>query len=708
MRAFAAAALSVVFCAAPPPAGAQQAGSVRESAEVALVEVPVRVVGRDGNPVRGLSVSDFVVEDEGRPQAIVGFDAIDLSEKVPADAAPMGPAARRRFLILFDFSFSQPHAIVAARKAAKELVLSGMSDRDLAAVATYSVEQGVRVILTFTQDREQLVRAIDTLGLEAPRERNEPLAFLYLQGAGPTTPGMPTTRPTGGKADQSGLVESLQSLSVIHRMRDDEYARSRVRQLFQSFRDLTRTLDVVEGRKDIVYLSEGFSGRFLTGTADTDEDRQSLIHGELWKVDSDKRFGSTPLRGELGQLGELFRRSDCVVHAVDIAGLRAETDSEGGEASLGPRESENALFEFAQATGGEVFRNANDFGAELAQIIRQTSYVYVLAFRPDRPAEEGRFHPLKVRASAPGARVIARAGYYDRRGFRQLSPLERRLLAADVIANEIPLEQVPARILAVPFAGSEDTASVPVLLEVPGPGLLEADRGEKLQVELYAYAFDSTGRLRDFFVHTLVTDLTRNRDRLMAGGLRYFGELHLPPGSYRLRTLVRNATTGRMGSSAEVLNVPAFAESQPFLLPPVFLDPSEEWVVVAAAERGSAAPSRNPFAELPAEGMVPAALARVAPGASSRVALVAYHFDAGDRQELRLGSQILAEDGRPLESVKLAVLGSTSSGPDGKRTLLVSFPAPAGLAPGRYGLRVFLQGAAGGALRQATTPFVVP
>jgi VWFA-related protein len=708
MRAFAVAAFWV-FLGAAPPAGAQQPGSVRESAEVSLVEVPVRILGHDGNPVRGLAATAFTVEDDGKPQAIVGFDAIDLTEKLPAGgAAPAGPAARRRFLILFDFSFSQPRAIVAARRAAKELVLSGMGDRDLAAVATYSVEQGVRVVVTFTPDREQLVHAIDTLGMEAPRERSDPLAFLYLQAAGPTIPGIPTTRPTGGKADQSGLLESLQSFSIIHRMRDDEYARGRVRQLFQSFRELTQTLDVVEGRKDIIYLSEGFSGRFLTGAADTDEDRQSLIHGELWKVDSDRRFGSTPLRGELGQLGELFRRSDCVVHAVDIAGLRSDADPDGGDASLGLRETENALFEFAHETGGEVFRNANDFGAELAQIVRQTSFVYVLAFRPDRPAEEGRFHELKVRVSTPGVRVIARAGYYDRRGFRQLSPLERRLLAADVIANEISFDQVPARVLAVPFAGSDGTASVPVLLEVPGPALLEADRGEKLEVELYAYAFDSAGRLRDFFVHTLATDLTRNRGRLMAGGLRYFGELHLPPGSYRLRTLVRNATTGRMGSSAEALDVPVFAESEPLLLPPVFLDASEEWVAVAAEGRGSAAPSSNPFADLPADGMVPAALARVAPGGSSRVALVAYHFDAGERQELKLGSQILAEDGRPLEAVKLSVLGSTFAGADGKRTLILSFPAPPGLTPGRYGLRVFLQGSAGGALRQATAPFVVP
>jgi VWFA-related protein len=705
MRAFAVAAFSVLLGAAPP-GGAQESGSVRESAEVALVEVPVRVVGRDGNPVRGLSASDFTVEDDGRRQTVVGFDAIDLSEKAPAGgASPSDPAARRRFLLLFDFSFSQPRSILLARRAAKDFVLSGMGDRDLASVATYSVEQGVRVLVTFTTDRGQLARAVETLGLEAPRERSDPLAFAFDQAAGPTTPGIPTLRQSGGRADQAGLTDSLQALSIVHQMRDDEYARGRVRQLFQSFRELSQALDAVQGRKDVIYLSEGFRGRFLVGTTDTDEERQYLVHGEVWKIDSDKRFGSTPLRGELDQLGELFRRSDCVIHAVDIAGIHSGTDADGGGASPGTRETENALFEFARSTGGEAFRNANDFGAELSEIVRETSLVYVLAFRPDRPAEEGRFHTLKVRVSAPGARVLARAGYYDRRGFRQLSPLERRFLAADVIANEIRFDQVPARVLAVPFAGADGTATVPVLLEVPGTALIESDRGEKLQVELYAYAFDSDGRLRDFFVRSLSTDLAKNRARLAAGGLRYFGELRLPPGSYRLRTLVRNATTGRMGSSAEPLEVPAFAASEPLLLPPMFLDSSEEWVAVAGAPTS---PSRNPFADLPSEGMVPAALARVAPGASSRIALVAYHFDAGEHEELKLGSQVLAADGQPLETVRLAVLGSTSAGADGKRMLLLSFPAPASLAPGRYGLRVFLQGSAGSPMRQATAPFVVP
>ena len=95
-------------------------------------------------------------------------------------------------------------------------------------------------------------------------------------------------------------------------------------------------------------------------------------------------------------------------------------------------------------------------------------------------------------------------------------------------------------------------------------------------------------------------------------------------------------------------------------------------------------------------------------GDASQVCLVAYHVGAADAKDLKLGSQILAEDGRPLGTVKLAVLGTVAPDAEGKRMLLLSFAAPADLSPGRYGLRVFLQDGVGGPARQATTPFVVP
>src|SRR5688572_7580442 len=61
-------ALALAFAAAAPLA--TQERPHEETAEVIEVEVPVNVIGRDGEPLRGLTLADFEILDEGRPQRI--------------------------------------------------------------------------------------------------------------------------------------------------------------------------------------------------------------------------------------------------------------------------------------------------------------------------------------------------------------------------------------------------------------------------------------------------------------------------------------------------------------------------------------------------------------------------------------------------------------------------------------------------------------
>ncbi|HEY7573544.1 MAG TPA: VWA domain-containing protein, partial [Thermoanaerobaculia bacterium] len=419
-------------------AAEQEPGPVRETAEVSLVEVPVRVLDRGGSPLKGLEAKDFTLFDQGRQQEIVGFDAVNLANRSAGPGPePLPAPARRRFLILFDFSFARPKSVVAARQAAREFVLDGLGSTDLAAVAVYSVEKGMRLLVTFTTDRAQLARAIETLGLEVAPPAGDPLAFAYDTSTLNQNPRLDAFSDGGRTSAQTDLIDHLKTFESVNRARADEYQRGRVRHLIQSFSDLGWSLDSIPGRKDVIYLSEGFEGRFLVGTRESDEEREWLIQGEQWKVDSEKRFGSSPLRTELVQMGNLLRRADCVIHAVDIAGIRSGGDAQADGPASGPRDNENSLFEIANGSGGEVFRNANDFRGQLESLIVKTNLVYLLAFRPDRSLGEGQFHELKVRVSVPGARVSARPGYYERRGFRRQTAFERNLSAADVIANEI-------------------------------------------------------------------------------------------------------------------------------------------------------------------------------------------------------------------------------------------------------------------------------
>ena len=694
--------------------------SVRESVDVTLVEVPVRVIDRSGEPVRGLTAADFTLLDQGHTQTLTAFDAIDLGNPaVPGEPRAVPPSARRRYLLLFDFAFARPKAVIAARRAARDFVLTGLRDDDLAAVGTYSLESGVRIVVTFSSDRGALAQAIETLGLEAA-ERTDPLQISYRSGRPPFVVSAESDdqRRADVRQRQDDLAQIIRTMASLDRARSDDYERGRVRAFFQSLRDLGRVLDVVEGRKDIVLLSEGFPSRLLTGTPQTGEEQQWMVTGDIWKIDSDRRFGNSALRSNLSDMGEFLKRTHCVIHTVDIADFATETGDAPGEAGvLVPRGTQNALFDLSSETGGETFHTTHDVGGELRRLARGTSLVYVLAYRPDRLEGEGKYHTLKVKVGRSGVKVVARPGYFERREFRQRTPFERSLSAADVIANEIPVADIHARVLAAPFAGSslEAEARVSVVIEIPGGEFLAGETGDRTTLEIYTYAFDGQRHVGDFFAEPLGLDVAKANARLSRGGLRYFGELRLPPGDYRLRTLIRNANTGRAGLAVTPIRVPSFAAGEPYLLDPVFLEAgSENWFAVRGAARseGRGTPAPSPFAALAGlggENVVPAAAPHLAPGATARLCVVSYHFGTpGGPETIRIGSQLLDSEGRPIPPPgTLALLGKSAPDPDGRRLFLLAFTAPPDIAPGRYGLRILLEDAATSRRGQATAAFLV-
>jgi hypothetical protein len=334
--------------------------------------------------------------------------------------------------------------------------------------------------------------------------------------------------------------------------------------------------------------------------------------------------------------------------------------------------------------------------------------VYVLSFRPERTGQEGKFHALKVKVKVSGARVLARSGYYERPPFRILSPLERSLLAADVLANEIPLAEIPTRLRLSPLPDENGPARVPVLIEVPAGGLLAGQGGQRLSAEIYVYAHDSAGQLRDFFTQTVNVDLAMHRERLEKGGLRYYGQLSLPPGTYRVRALVRNGVTGRMGLAAEWVDVPDFSEHRPYLAPPLFLDASSDGIFVRGrvGETGKTAGDRLVAFPAALAGLVPSVLPEVRSGSPAQVSVIAYYFGEGPGQSLRIGAQVLSEEGRPLGEGSIRVVGNSPTDPSGQQVLTVAF-TPEQLSPGRYSLRLFLQDPVTGKGGHASAPFLV-
>ena len=139
-------------------------GQVSETVTVNVVEVPVTVVDRAGQPVKGLTKNDFELYVDGKKVTVTGFDTVDIAtvDQQPL-TRPVPTAAYRNFLLLFDLSASSPGTIGRAQAAASEFIEKHMKRRDRTAVAMFSVEKGPRILTGFTSDRELLRHVIENV-----------------------------------------------------------------------------------------------------------------------------------------------------------------------------------------------------------------------------------------------------------------------------------------------------------------------------------------------------------------------------------------------------------------------------------------------------------------------------------------------------------------------------------------------------------------
>src|SRR6185295_17817162 len=318
------------------PSGSAAAQTFAGATEVVVVEVPVQVV-KDGEPVRGLTAADFEVFDGRKKVPVTGFEVLDLAASAPAGAAAeaqIPASARRHFLLLFDLTFSEPSALSKARDAAKDVVKT-LHPTDLMAVATYSSMQGPQLVLGFTPDRQQITTAIDTLGLPKLFNRTpDPLRLvltdaLVAQNQGPDRGGVAAE---GRAAVDAEIMDTLKTISIVSSRAEKSVQQQIVRGLTQHLSDLAHLMGEVDGRKYVVFLSEGLDSSLVTGSGSSgagQNDLQATIEqaGSTEQITapsggsgSDDQFGDTRTQNAVEKMLEEFRRADCQIQAVDIGG----------------------------------------------------------------------------------------------------------------------------------------------------------------------------------------------------------------------------------------------------------------------------------------------------------------------------------------------------------------------------------------------------
>ena len=683
----------------------QNRAQFSDSTTVTVVEVPVQVTG-GGDPIKNLTRADFELFDGRKKVPITGFDMVDLSVvEGNAMQAPVPVSARRHFLILFDRFFTPPDSVGRAKKAAADLVLKALHPTDLAAVATFDTRP--RLVLGFTSDRSQLRQAIRSLGdVELGESIRDPLGLVVGDLGGDLIAGegfdVASEAPSGRSAvDAAGeQLQARRDLRQLQARAERGQDAAKVGALAAGMGELAAWMQSIEGRKHVVFLSEGFDNRVLTGRGGglTEEDRQqqqeqqdAVLQGRTWEVDQEETFGDSSAQSAMNRMLTAFREADCTIQAVDVSG---QVLAQAG----GKRDS---LFQMSSDTGGEMFANFTDLGEAMSEVLTRTSVTYVLAFQPADLKQDGKFRKLRVRVNnAPrGTRIVHRPGYYPPKTYAQTSPFERVLGSAQEIMGGVETGRIDASVLATGFPAPGGKAYAPVLIEARGRDLMDGFQGDTLPLELYAYALDENGIVRDFFANRMGLDMASSGAALQQSGIKYWGHFDLDPGAYSVRVLLRNDATGRRALTTAMLQVPGEA---PALQPPLFPEAPGKWLLIREDESEQRKDVGFPFLRDGAP-FIPAARPDVTAGGETPISLVGMNLADGP---VSVRTHVFRPSGEEVAQGGEVVLEPGARGSSGLSQLSGSFVAGKNLAAGEYTLSVTVIDAAN-AEHSSSTPLRV-
>ena len=405
----------------PQPADGQQPTF---RAGINFVRVDVIVSDGKGQPLTDLTLADFEVLEDGKPQKIEQFRLVRV-DGIPRPGDPVPRQLRNRI--------------------DEELELS----RD-----------DVRLFVLFFDDYH--VRLGNSLSVKEPLIRfvqtqlrpNDVVGIMY-----PLTPldGISFTRNT---ASIVSAIERFEGRKFDYRPRnqlEEQYARApteiveqiRNQVVMTALRGLsTRLGGLREGRKAIIYVSEGLTVLLPPQMRNMDASQGRLgnpgagimpvspMAGENNPREQTAAvFAEADLYSQLRDVFTTANRNNAAIYTLDPRGL---TPFEYGiDEGVGPRQDASALRltqdtlrSIADETDGRAIVNQNDLGPGLAQIVRDSSFYYLLGYNSIQAPQDGKFHPIQVRVRRRGADVRARKGYWA------LTPDDVR--KADIVTPDTP------------------------------------------------------------------------------------------------------------------------------------------------------------------------------------------------------------------------------------------------------------------------------
>jgi VWFA-related protein len=505
--------------------------------------VLTNVVARDaktGELVLGLKRSDFSIYENGKQQQVDTFDFESVDKATPLNEATVSGLAsggsvsgdkaavvarpedlqnHRLIVMFFDLTSMQPEDLDRSVQAAQEFLRTKMQPADL--VALVSLGDTLKVDQDFTADKNALINEVGVYnGTEGQG---------FAEGA---------TANSNQVEDTTGYTPDESEYNDINTDRE----------LF-ALRAVSKSLEKISEKKSLLYFSGGIS-------RDGIENQASLRAAINAAVRANLAIYSVDTRGlqAISPLGDASTGSLRGTGAYNGGALQNNMNSNFA--------SQEVMATLSTDTGGKAFFDSNDFAPAFAQVQRDTSAYYAIGFHSSNPARDGKYRKLTIKINRPGVKLEYRPGYYAPADFKHSGHEDRERDLADELGSDLPATDMAVYMDAMYFRLDENRFFVPVSLIVPGSQIPFVKGGDKDKATL-----DIIGSVIDEFKrpigHARETVKLNLDPTLQARqkNIQYTTSFNLPPGKYRLKFVVRENQTGRMGSFEAEITLPDMKKS---------------------------------------------------------------------------------------------------------------------------------------------------
>jgi VWFA-related protein len=676
MRKVLAIGLAILTAAAQQPPAAKTAAAITTfKAETSLVVVDVTVKDKSGKPIEDLKQNDFTLLEDGKPQKISVFEFQRLTmdpappEKPPsleeAGAEPVAPVKmitseapgqvqyhdKRLMVMFFDFGSMGIPEQLRAQEAALKYLDEQITSADMVAVMMYAAS--LQVLTDFTGDRAMLRDIVKGL----------PIGEM-AEFAGVADNGDDDNEDTG-----AAFVADETEFNIFNTDRK-----------LQAIQDAAKKLSALPEKKALIYFSSGLQ---KTG------------------VENHAQLEATIL---------MATKANVAIYPIDARGLMAAPP--GGGASVGAsrgtgiysgsqhnsqragiNNSQDTLVSLAADTGGKAFLDSNDLSLGLVQAQQEYRSYYVLGYYTSNGAAEGKYRRIAVKlTSNSSAKLEHRDGYYADKIWGKFNAQDKEQKLMEALTAATPVTEIPLALEVDYFRVTRTSYFVPVSVKVPGSVLALAQKhgGGETQFDFLGQIQDDRrnvmGNVRDFIKVKLDA---AGAEKLARRSLNYDAGFTLGPGKYRMKFLVRENQTGKMGTFDARFVIPDLAADSAMLKTSSVIWSSQRESVraaVGAAERtDKKAIASNPLI-VSGEKIVPSITKVFRRGQNLYVAFDVYDAAVGANLQARkvavsmsLFNQagVKAFEAGPLEASELA-----STRPN---AIPVQLQIPLkDLAPGRY------------------------